>query len=169
MGMSDLLLSSPLSSPLCQTLPKEPVMSSWDAYLPNLMAVDRDGNAISQEAAIVGRESGSESVWTANGSLKMITAEEIKKLVGDEGALFTSGFTVGGVRCTMLRNLLKDDSAKCMDIRTKATPPETETYNIGVYRTGQALVLVKGLAGVHGGKLNIRAEEVGKYLESAGY
>jgi len=143
---------------------------SWDGYLPNLMAPDKlDGSSIIQEAAICGISTGSEGVWTASGSLKNITPEEIKKLMGDEGALFTSGFTVGGVRCAMLRNLLKDESAKSMDISTKATPPETETYNIAVYKTKQAIVMVKGNSGVHGGKLVLRAEEVGKYLETTGY
>ncbi|XP_062305803.1 profilin-1 isoform X1 [Osmerus eperlanus] len=143
-------------------------MSGWDSWLASLTA----GEKTFQEGAIVGHEPGAESVWTATpgGKLANITAAEIKMLVGkDRSPLFSGALTVGGVKCTALRDTLLSEDAKTLDLKTKVYDGQPDTFGISIAKTPNALVICKGQKETHGGVLNKRVSEVAEQLRTAGY
>nr|KAF6383204.1 profilin 2 [Pipistrellus kuhlii] len=120
-------------------------MAGWQSYVDNLMC---DGCC--QEAAIVGY-CDAKYVWaaTAGGVFQSITPVEIDMIVGkDREGFFTNGLTLGAKKCSVIRDSLYVDGDCTMDIRTKS----------------QALVIVMGKEGVHGGTLNKKAYELALYL-----
>ncbi|XP_036381631.1 profilin-1-like [Megalops cyprinoides] len=138
---------------------------SWDDYITNLMS----GGEM-KDAAIVGCVSASESVWAAHptGQFKAITAAEIRQLVGkDRSSFFSNGVTLGGIKCTVLRDTLNDENS--MDLRTKASEADTQTCNISVGKSNTALVILKGNHGVHGGTVNVKAFNMAEHLRKSGY
>ncbi|KAM4575255.1 profilin-2-like isoform 2-T2 [Fundulus diaphanus] len=138
---------------------------SWQGYVDNLMA---DGSC--QDAAIVGY-TDAKYVWGSQpgGTFGNITPAEIDVLVGkDREGFFTSGMTLGGKKCSVIRDSLNIDSDWTMDIRTKSQGGEP-TYNISVGKAGRILVLVMGKEGVHGGGLNKKAYSMAKYLRDSGF
>ncbi|XP_028821219.1 profilin-1 [Denticeps clupeoides] len=140
---------------------------AWQQYVTNLMSGD-----FVLDAAILGHEAGAESVWASNpgGTFGRITPAEIKALVAnDRSAMFAGGVTLGGQKCTVLRDALNVDQQHTMDIRTKATDADPDTYSICIAKTNKALVLVKGKKDTHGGKLNFKAFEMADYLRKANY
>ncbi|XP_048884880.1 profilin-1 [Brienomyrus brachyistius] len=140
---------------------------SWDGYITNLMAGD-----FMMDAAIVGHEKGQESVWAAHkgGDLARISAAEIRQLVTtDRGSLFSTGVTIAGTKCTVLRDALNIDGQSTMDVRTKASDQNPDTYNISIGKSGKALVFVKGNKEAHGGKLNPKAFDMSQHLKKSGY
>ncbi|XP_069474475.1 profilin-2 isoform X1 [Ambystoma mexicanum] len=135
-------------------------MSGWQGYVDNLMA---DGSC--QEAAIVGYIDA-KYVWasTPGGFFKDITPSEIDVLIGkDREGFFTGGLTIGGKKCSVIRDSMFIDNDCTMDIRTKSQGGEP-TYNISVGRAGRALVIIMAKEGVHGGLLNKKAYEMSSYL-----
>ncbi|XP_024133900.1 profilin-2 isoform X1 [Oryzias melastigma] len=138
---------------------------SWTSYVENLMA---DGSC--QDAAIVGY-TDSKYVWASHpgGTFANITPVEIEVLIGqDRSTFFTNGLTLGGKKCSVIRDSLCIDGEWTMDIRTKSQGGEP-TYNVSIGQAKQALVLVMGKEGVHGGKLNKIAFSMAKYLRDVGY
>ncbi|KAM4739975.1 profilin-2 isoform 1-T1 [Anableps anableps] len=138
---------------------------SWQSYVDNLMA---DGSC--QDAAIVGY-SDAKYVWAAHdgGTFNHITAAEIDALVGkDREGFFTGGLTLGGKKCSVIRDSLSTDGDWTMDIRTKSQGGEP-TYNISIGKAGKTLVIVMGKEGVHGGQLNKKAFQMIEYLRKTGY
>ncbi|XP_015232152.1 PREDICTED: profilin-2, partial [Cyprinodon variegatus] len=94
---------------------------------------------------------------------------EIDVLVGkDREGFFTSGLTLGGKKCSVIRDSLQIENDWTMDIRTKSQGGEP-TYNISVGKAGKVLVLVMGKEGVHGGGLNKKAYSMAKYLRDSGF
>ncbi|KAJ1088285.1 hypothetical protein NDU88_001443 [Pleurodeles waltl] len=139
-------------------------MSGWQGYVDNLMA---DGSC--QEAAIVGYVDA-KYVWasTPGGLFKDITPAEIDVLIGkDREGFFTGGLTIGGKKCSVIRDSMFIDNDCTMDIRTKSQGGEP-TYNISVGRAGRALVIIMAKEGVHGGLLNKKAYEMATYLGKLG-
>ncbi|KAE8620667.1 hypothetical protein XENTR_v10010413 [Xenopus tropicalis] len=137
---------------------------SWSGYVDNLM-----GGGQVQDAAIVGH-TDSPSVWAATpgGIFSKITAAEINAVVsGDREKLFVNGLVLGGQKCSVLRDEFSVADNQVMDLRTKN--PNGPTYNISICKTAKALVLVMGNAEVHGGCLNKKVFDMGKYLRCAGY
>ncbi|XP_030631889.1 profilin-1 [Chanos chanos] len=137
---------------------------SWAAYVQNLM----DENV--QDAAIVGHEAGSESIWASHpgGQFAKITPSEIKALMAsDRTSMFTAGVTLAGAKCTVLRDNFHIDNT--MDLRTKATEQDSNTYNISIGKSLKALVFVKGVKDAHGGKLNPKVHKIAEYLRSTNY
>ncbi|KAM4575254.1 profilin-2-like isoform 1-T1 [Fundulus diaphanus] len=138
---------------------------SWQGYVDNLMA---DGSC--QDAAIVGY-TDAKYVWGSQpgGTFGNITPAEIDVLVGkDREGFFTSGMTLGGKKCSVIRDSLNIDSDWTMDIRTKSQGGEP-TYNISVGKAGRTLVFVMGKEGIHGGQLNKKAFQMADYLRKSGY
>ncbi|KAG7464572.1 hypothetical protein MATL_G00167020 [Megalops atlanticus] len=140
---------------------------SWDSYIESLMQGD-----FVQDAAILGYENGKESVWAANkgGEFANITPAEIRQMVNtDRSNLFSGGITLAGTKCTVLRDTLHLDGQYTMDLRTKASDKDPDTYNISVGKSGKALVVVKGKKDTHGGKLNPKAYNFADHLRKSGY
>ncbi|XP_061093099.1 profilin-2-like [Conger conger] len=139
---------------------------SWDAYITSLMDDE------TMDAAIVGCESGKESVWASSkcGTLSCITPDEIRKIsCNDHSPMFSSGATLGGVKCTLLRDKLHVEDDNTMDLRSKASDQDQDTYNICISKSNKALVIVKGKKNVHGGKMNVKAFDMAKHLKKSGY
>ncbi|XP_021572160.1 profilin-1 isoform X3 [Carlito syrichta] len=125
-------------------------MAGWNAYIDNLMA---DGTC--QDAAIVGYKD-SPSVWAAvpGKTFVNITPAEVGVLVGkDRSSFFVNGLTLGGQKCSVIRDSLLQDGEFTMDLRTKST----------------ALVLLMGKEGVHGGLINKKCYEMASHLRRSQY
>ncbi|XP_075704463.1 profilin-1-like [Rhinoderma darwinii] len=128
---------------------------SWDDYIKNLVGAE------AQDAVICGFNPA--SVWAAHpgGHLSKITAAEISSLAAeDRSSFYTNGLTLGGMRCSLIRDNFSDSFTT--DVRTKAT--EGPTYNIAIAKTYTAFVIVMGAEGVHGGTVNSKAHAMAKYL-----
>ncbi|KAM4038769.1 LOW QUALITY PROTEIN: profilin-1 [Anomaloglossus baeobatrachus] len=116
---------------------------SWQDYIKSLMGPDV------RDAAIVGYKPP--SVWAAEqgGDLCKITVAEINVLTcEDRSHFFTNGLTLGGLRCSLLRDNFHDDFT--LDLRTKSACGPT--YNISIGKTFTAYVMAMGKEGVHGGR-----------------
>ncbi|XP_074839117.1 profilin-1 [Carettochelys insculpta] len=138
-------------------------MSGWGSYIDNLMA---DGSC--QDAAIVGYKD-TPSVWAATPgkTLGNITPGEVNVLVGKERSnLFINGLTLGGLKCSVLRDLLHTEGEFSMDLRTKNQSP---TFNITVCMTNKTIVVVMGKEGVHGGTVNKKCFDMAHYLRRLHY
>ncbi|MEY6421640.1 profilin [Salmonella enterica subsp. enterica serovar Corvallis] len=138
---------------------------SWQSYVDNLMS---DGSC--QDAAIMGY-TDAKYVWAAcpSGTFNNITPAEIDVLVGkDREGFFNSGLTLGGKKCSVIRDSLQIENDWTMDIRTKSQGGEP-TYNISVGKAAKALVVVMGKEGVHGGQLNKKAFQMAEYLRKSSY
>ncbi|KAG5209428.1 profilin-1-like [Ovis aries] len=112
-------------------------MAGWNAYIDNLMA---DGTC--QDAAIVGIDSP--SVWAAvpGKTFVNITPAEVCILVGkDRSSFFVNGLTLGGQKCSVIRDSVLQDGEFTMDFRTKSTGG-APTFNITVTMTAKTLVLL---------------------------
>ncbi|XP_007945761.1 profilin-1 [Orycteropus afer afer] len=140
-------------------------MAGWNAYIDNLMA---DGTC--QDAAIVGYKD-SPSVWAAvpGKTFANITPAEVGVLVGkDRSSFFVNGLTLGGQKCSVIRDSLLLDGEYTMDLRTKSTGG-APTFNLTVTMTAKTLVLLMGKEGVHGGLINKKCYEMASHLQRAQY
>ncbi|KAL4631422.1 profilin-1-like [Arapaima gigas] len=142
------------------------VTMSWQSYIDNLMALD-----CTEDAAIVGCEPGQESVWAAHkgGQFTGITPAEVRSLVSKErSGLFATGCTLGGRKCTVLRDNLLQDSCT-MDVRTKPTEQQQDTFCICIGKSHKALVLLRGNKDAPGGKLNPKVHDMIEHLKKSGF
>ncbi|XP_029932363.1 profilin-1 [Myripristis murdjan] len=138
---------------------------SWNEYITKLK--EPEGDAVIRDAAIVGIEPA--SVWASTPNMANITAAEIKVLTSsDKSKLYSTGVTIAGMRCTLIRDQFADEPFT-MDIKTKATPTDSSTYNITVAKSKQTLVIVMGAKDVHGGEPNKRAYNMADYLRKSNY
>ncbi|KAM9142774.1 profilin-1-like [Pangshura tecta] len=140
-------------------------MASWKSYIDHLMA---DGTC--QDAAIVGYKDVP-SVWAAvpDKIFAGISPVEMNVLLGkDRSLLFVNGLTLGGQKCSVIRDNLMIDGEFTMDLRTKSIKGEP-TFNITISRTARTLVVLMGKEGIHGGNVNMKCFEMACYLRNAGY
>ncbi|XP_004267037.1 profilin-1 [Neophocaena asiaeorientalis asiaeorientalis] len=140
-------------------------MAGWNAYIENLMA---DG--VCQDAAIVGYKD-SPSVWAAvpGKTFVNITPAEVGTLVGkDRSSFFVNGLTLGGQKCSVIRDSLMQEGEFTMDLRTKSTSG-APTFNITVTLTTKTLVLLMGKEGIHGGTINKKCHEMASHLRRSQY
>ncbi|XP_067412485.1 profilin-1 [Emydura macquarii macquarii] len=140
-------------------------MSGWSCYIDNLMA---DGTC--QDAAIVGYKD-TPAVWAATPgkTLANITPAEVNALVAkDRSSLFVNGLTLGGQKCSVIRDSLQVEGEFTMDLRTKSTDG-TPTYNIAACMTNKTIVLVMGKEGIHGGCVNKKCFEMANHLRRSQY
>ncbi|XP_006902005.1 PREDICTED: profilin-1-like [Elephantulus edwardii] len=140
-------------------------MAGWNAYIDNLMA---DGTC--QDTAIVGYKD-SPSIWaTVPGKTFVnIMPAEVGVLVGkDRSSFFVNGLTLGGQKCSVIRDSLLVDGEYTMDLRTKSTGG-APTFNLTVTMTAKTLVLLMGKKSVHGGLINKKCYEMASHLRRAQY
>ncbi|XP_039355801.1 profilin-1 [Mauremys mutica] len=140
-------------------------MSGWNSYIDNLMA---DGTC--QDAAIVGYKDAP-SVWAATPGkiLASITPAEVNVLMSkDRSGLFVNGVTLGGQKCSVIRDSLHVDGENTMDLRTKSTGG-APTFNITACMTNKTIVLVMGKEGIHGGCVNKKCFEMASHLRRSQY
>lgn len=80
------------------------------------------------------------SVLFVNVVCLSLQPQEIDTLIGkDRMSFFTNGLTLGGNKCSVLRDSLFSDSDWTMDIRTKSQGGEP-TYNITVGKAGKGIL-----------------------------
>ncbi|KAM4676721.1 profilin-1-like [Discoglossus pictus] len=135
---------------------------SWSDYICNLL----DKNC--QDAAIVGY-CGTPSVWACHpgGTLGKITAAEVLMIVCENrDPLFINGVTVGGLKCSVIRDQLMNPDVYILDLKSKSLDGGP-TFNIAVAKTKTALVIVMGAEGVHGGCIHTKAADMAKYLRDS--
>ncbi|KAG7269867.1 hypothetical protein CRUP_032825 [Coryphaenoides rupestris] len=138
---------------------------SWQSYVENLMA---DGDC--QDCAIVGY-TDAKYVWASHSGCNFtnITPQEIDTLVGkDRMSFFTNGLTLGGKKCSVLRDSLFSDNDWTMDIRTKTQTGEP-TFNITVAKAARVLVFAMGKDGIHGGIVNKKVYGMADFLRKSGF
>ncbi|XP_055152255.2 profilin-1-like [Symphalangus syndactylus] len=137
----------------------------WNAYIDNLMA-DRT----CQDAAILGYKD-SPFVWAAVPAKTFvnITPAEVGVLVGkDQSSFYVNGLTLGGQKCSVIRDSLLQDGEFSMDLSTKSTGG-APTFNVTVTKTDKTLVLLMGKEGVHGGLINKKCYEMASHLRRSQY
>ncbi|XP_074991204.1 profilin-1 isoform X2 [Calonectris borealis] len=135
-------------------------MSGWAPYVDTLLA---DGTC--QDAAIVGYRD-TPAVWAAAPGK---TFANITVLVGKErGPLLVNGLTLGGLRCSVIRDSLLVEGEHSMDLRTKSSAG-APTFNITATITNKTIVLVMGKEGVHGGCVNKKCYEMANHLRRSQY
>ncbi|GAB0201168.1 hypothetical protein GRJ2_002582400 [Grus japonensis] len=140
-------------------------MSGWAPYVETLLA---DGTC--QDAAIVGYRD-TPAVWAAapGKTFANITPAEVQVLVGKErGPLLVNGLTLGGLRCSVIRDSLLVEGEHSMDLRTKSSAG-APTFNITATITNKTIVLVMGKEGVHGGCVNKKCYEMANHLRRSQY
>uniref|UniRef100_A0A9L0TN99 Profilin n=1 Tax=Equus caballus TaxID=9796 RepID=A0A9L0TN99_HORSE len=97
------------------------------------------------------------------------TPAEVGVLVGkDRSSFFVNGLTLGGQKCSVIRDSLLQDGEFTMDLRTKSTGG-APTFNITVTMTAKTLVLLMGKEGVHGGMINKKCYEMASHLRRSQY
>ncbi|XP_075062389.1 profilin-1-like [Mixophyes fleayi] len=132
---------------------------SWDDYVVSMI------DSSCQDAAIVGT-GPTPCVWACHpgGVLGKITPAEVKELTKeDRSSLFINGVTIGGVKCSVIRDSLNSPDSHMMDLRTKSTDGKP-TCNVAIYRANTAIIIAMAAEGVYGGTLNTKTHLVGKYL-----
>ncbi|XP_037743519.1 profilin-1 [Chelonia mydas] len=140
-------------------------MSGWSCYIDRLMC---DGNC--QDAAIVGYKD-TPCVWAATPgkTLCNITPAEVNTLIAkDRSGIFINGVTLGGMKCSVIRDNLFIEGEYTMDLRSKTTG-EAPTYNITICMTNKAIVLAMGKEGVHGGCVNKQCFDMALHLRNLQY
>lgn len=121
-----------------------------ECYIDNLVA---DGTC--QDAATVCWKD-SPSVWAAvpGKTFANITPAEVAVLTGkDRSAFFVNRLTLGGQKCSLIRDSLLLDGGYTMDLRTQS-PAGAPTFNLAVTMTAKMLLLLMGKEGIHGGMIN---------------
>ncbi|KAM4846296.1 profilin-1-like [Thomomys bottae] len=132
--------------------PRNSAMAGWTAYIDNLMA-------------------DSPSVWAAvpEKTFVNITPAEIGVLVGkDRSSFFVNGLTLGGQKCSVIRDSLLQDGEFTMDLRTKSTGG-APAFSVTVTMTAKTLGLLMGKEGVHGGLINKKCYEMASHLRRSQY
>ncbi|KAL3050808.1 profilin-1-like [Trematomus bernacchii] len=137
---------------------------SWDGYITSLMAAT-DGVSHVSGAAICGQDG---STWAASDNMKCITAEEVKKLIGDTSTFHQSGPVVAGMKCMMIRDQYEDPSSYCLQLKSRKDA-EGNTFNICVGKTTTAVVIAKGTKEANGGQVTAKVYTIVSYLRGAGY
>ncbi|XP_064360049.1 profilin-1-like [Dromaius novaehollandiae] len=96
-------------------------------------------------------------------------AAEVAALVGkDRGSLLVNGLTLGGQRCSVIRDSLLVEGEHSMDLRTKSAAG-APTFNVTATITNKTIVLVMGKEGVHGGCVNKKCYEMAAHLRRSQY
>uniref|UniRef100_A0A674JVV3 Profilin n=1 Tax=Terrapene triunguis TaxID=2587831 RepID=A0A674JVV3_9SAUR len=103
------------------------------------------------------------------GSWVLSPPAEVNALVAkDRSSMFVNGLTLGGQKCSVIRDSLHVEGEFTMDLRTKSTGG-TPTYNIAVCMTNKTIVLVMGKEGIHGGCVNKKCFEMANHLRRSQY
>ncbi|XP_038639790.1 profilin-3-like [Scyliorhinus canicula] len=136
-------------------------MSDWKNYINSIL---KDRNM--EDAAIVGH-ADNKSVWASKpgGILAAISPQEVSLLIGqDRKAFLQTGITIGGKKCSVIRDNLMVNNDGVMDVRMKCG----QSKSICIGKTIKLMVFVMGKRGVHGGALNKKVHELANYLKQRG-
>ncbi|KAL4673439.1 hypothetical protein H8959_017373 [Pygathrix nigripes] len=129
----------------------------------------RNGDDINvKDAAIVGYKD-SPSVWAVSWkTFASITPAEASVLAGkDRSSVFVNGLTLGGQKCSVIRDSLLQDGEFCMDLSIPRVPVEPPLpMSVSPRLT---LVLLMGKEGVHGGLINKKCYEMASHFWRSQY
>ncbi|XP_076580376.1 profilin-1 [Chaetodon auriga] len=143
------------------------IRMTWQAYIDDLMSVDEQTGTIPvMDAAICGTEVGQQSVWASSPGLSNITAEEIKRLIGDRPTFHSSGPVIGGRKCMLLRDQMDDDTSYALNLKTKADE-QGVCFSVCVGKSKSALVIAFGNKDAQGGQLVKKVYKVVKHLRES--
>uniref|UniRef100_A0A8C9E9C8 Uncharacterized protein n=1 Tax=Phocoena sinus TaxID=42100 RepID=A0A8C9E9C8_PHOSS len=79
-----------------------------------------------------------------------------------------NGLTLGGQKCSVIRDSLLQDREFTIDLRTKSASRAT-TFSITVTVTAKTLVLLMGKESVHGVLINKKCYEMASHLRCSQY
>ncbi|XP_055519228.1 profilin-3-like [Leucoraja erinacea] len=136
-------------------------MSDWKNYINSIL---KDKNV--EDVAIVGHVNN-KAVWASKpgGILAAISPQEVSMLIGqDRKAFLQTGITIGGKKCSVIRDNLLVNNDGVMDVRMKGG----QCKSICIGKTIKTMVFVMGKRGVHGGVLNKKVHEMASYLKQKG-
>ncbi|XP_032869232.1 profilin-3-like [Amblyraja radiata] len=136
-------------------------MSDWKNYINSIL---KDKNV--EDVAIVGHVNN-KAVWASKpgGILAAISPQEVSMLIGqDRKAFLQTGITIGGTKCSVIRDNLLVNNDGVMDVRMKGG----QCKSICIGKTIKTMVFVMGKRGVHGGVLNKKVHEMASYLKQKG-
>uniref|UniRef100_A0A8C8T6Y3 Profilin n=1 Tax=Peromyscus maniculatus bairdii TaxID=230844 RepID=A0A8C8T6Y3_PERMB len=85
-----------------------------------------------------------------------------------KSSFFVNGLTLGGQKCSVIRDSLLQDGEFTMDLRSKSTRG-APTFNVTVTMTAKTLVPLMGKEGVHGGLINKKCYEMASHLRRSQY
>ncbi|XP_037059314.1 profilin-1-like [Peromyscus leucopus] len=93
---------------------------------------------------------------------------EVGVLVGkDRSSFCVNGLTLGGQKCSVIRDSLLQDGEFTINLRTKSIGG-APTFNVTITMTAKTLVLM-GKEGVHGGLINKKCYEMASHLRRSQY
>ncbi|XP_059809203.1 profilin-3-like [Hypanus sabinus] len=137
-------------------------MSDWRNYINVIL---KDKNV--EDAAIVGH-ANNKAVWASKpgGILAAISPQEVSTLIGkDRKTFLQTGITIGGKKCSIIRDNLLVNNDEVMDVRMKGG----QGKSICIGKTNKIMVFIMGKRGVHGGLLNKKVHEMDNYLKEKGF
>ncbi|XP_032869522.1 profilin-3-like [Amblyraja radiata] len=137
-------------------------MSDWKNYINSIL---KDKNV--EDVAIVGHVNN-KAVWASKpgGILAAISPQEVSTLMGQDRKTFLqTGITIGGKKCSVIRDNLLVNNDEVMDVRMKGG----QCKSICIGKTIKTMVFVMGKRGVHGGVLNKKVHEMASYLKQKGF
>ncbi|XP_078286770.1 profilin-3-like [Rhinoraja longicauda] len=137
-------------------------MSDWKNYINSIL---KDKNV--EDVAIVGH-ANNKAVWASKpgGILAAISPQEVSMLMGQDRKTFLqTGITIGGKKCSVIRDNLLVNNDEVMDVRMKGG----QCKSICIGKTIKTMVFVMGKRGVHGGVLNKKVHEMANYLKQKGF
>uniref|UniRef100_A0A8K9XF85 Profilin n=1 Tax=Oncorhynchus mykiss TaxID=8022 RepID=A0A8K9XF85_ONCMY len=86
-----------------------------------------------------------------------VTAAEIKAMMSlDRSPLFAS-------------DNLHTDGDNTLDVKMRPTATDALSYSITIAKTGQTLIIVKGMKDIPVGKINIKASDMMHYLRKSDF
>uniref|UniRef100_H3BAP9 Profilin n=1 Tax=Latimeria chalumnae TaxID=7897 RepID=H3BAP9_LATCH len=139
-------------------------MSSWQAYITCLL---EDG--LCRDAAVVAISPRQILAARKGGLLEQMTAEEIDTILGpDRRSFFTQGLTIGGKRCSVIRDNLLTKGDHTMDIRIKWVDKDNPGYSLALAKANRVFIIIQGKRGIHGGTLNKKAFQMADYIRNTG-
>ncbi|XP_051898811.1 profilin-3-like [Pristis pectinata] len=137
-------------------------MSNWKNYINSIL---KDKNV--EDVALVGH-ANNKAVWASKpgGILAAISPQEVSTLIGQDRKTFLqTGITIGGKKCSVIRDNLLVNNDGVMDVRMKGG----QGKSICIGKTIKTMVFVMGKRGVHGGVLNKKVHEMDTYLKQKGF
>ncbi|XP_069763628.1 profilin-3-like [Narcine bancroftii] len=133
-------------------------MAGWRNYINNIL---KDKNV--EDVAIVA-QANSQAVWASKpeGIFAAISPQEVSALMGQDRRTFLqTGITVGGKKCSIIRDNLLVHDDEVMDVRMKGR----QSKSICVGKSIKTMVFAMGRRGVHGGVLNTKVHEIICFLK----
>ncbi|KAM4675852.1 profilin-2-like [Discoglossus pictus] len=143
--------------------PKTSKMNVWQKYISEVM---EDG--ICSDAAVLstGQQPLKVLACHPGGIFEKLKKAEIEQLLSpNREILLTKGVTLGGRRCTVIRDLLHLEGH--MDLRTKPERDGDLAHAVTLVKVGESCsLLLLGTYGTQGGSLNYKAAQMARNIEN---